>query len=54
MVNTSSASSISPRRGGLNEKEYDLYPRLADVVGSNFCQIGADSTLRTAWSALSL
>ncbi|MEQ4303820.1 N-acetyl-gamma-glutamyl-phosphate reductase [Plantactinospora sp. B6F1] len=31
-----------PRRGGLNEKEYDLYPRLADVVGSNFCHVGTD------------
>lgn len=31
-----------PRRGALNEKEYELYPRLADVVGSNFCHIGLD------------
>ncbi len=31
-----------PRRGGLNAKEYDIYPLLAGVVGSNFCHIGLD------------
>lgn len=31
-----------PRRGGLNAKEYDLYPLMGSVVGSNFCHIGVD------------
>jgi N-acetyl-gamma-glutamyl-phosphate reductase len=30
------------RRGSGTDKEYDLYPRLADVVGSNFCHLGVD------------
>lgn len=30
------------RSGQLNEKDYELYPRLAAVTGSNFCHIGAD------------
>ena len=32
----------SPKQGGLNEKEYGVYPGLSKVVGSNFCHIGAD------------
>ncbi|MUL43184.1 N-acetyl-gamma-glutamyl-phosphate reductase [Streptomonospora sp. PA3] len=31
-----------PKTGAKNEKEYDLYPRLRGVVGSNFCHIGLD------------
>lgn len=30
------------RRGGLNDKEYDLYPSITAVVGTNFCHIGLD------------
>ncbi|KOX33016.1 MULTISPECIES: N-acetyl-gamma-glutamyl-phosphate reductase [unclassified Streptomyces] len=30
------------RTGGLNSKDYGLYPRLTAVTGSNFCHIGAD------------
>lgn len=29
------------------EKEYDIYPRLRDVVGSNFCRIGVDRDRRS-------
>lgn len=32
----------APKQGGLNEKEYGVYPGLRNVVGSNFCHIGAD------------
>ena len=32
----------TPRRGGLNEKDYDLYPKLADVVGTNQVHLGLD------------
>lgn len=31
-----------PKTGGINSKEYDVYPSMAGVVGSNFCHIGAD------------
>jgi N-acetyl-gamma-glutamyl-phosphate reductase len=31
-----------PRRGGRGAKEYDIYPLLSGVVGSNFCHIGLD------------
>ncbi|MFJ4617374.1 N-acetyl-gamma-glutamyl-phosphate reductase [Streptomyces sp. NPDC088812] len=31
-----------PKMGGINSKEYDVYPSVADVTGSNFCHIGAD------------
>lgn len=31
-----------PKLGGLNSKEYDLYPHVSDVAGSNFCHIGLD------------
>jgi len=31
-----------PRRGGLNAKEYDLYPQVGSVTGSNFCHLGLD------------
>lgn len=31
-----------PRRGGLNAKEYDIYPLLGGVLGSNFCHLGVD------------
>lgn len=31
-----------PRQGGLNVKEYDIYPLMRGVVGSNFCQLGLD------------
>ncbi|MET1073267.1 MAG: N-acetyl-gamma-glutamyl-phosphate reductase [Umezawaea sp.] len=30
------------RTGKINDKQYDLYPRLANVVGSNFCHLGLD------------
>jgi N-acetyl-gamma-glutamyl-phosphate reductase common form len=30
------------KSGALNAKEYEVYPSLAAVVGSNFCHIGAD------------
>jgi N-acetyl-gamma-glutamylphosphate reductase len=30
------------RQGGLNAKEYDLYPLVGSVVGSNFCHVGVD------------
>jgi len=30
------------KSGGLNAKDYDIYPSLAAVNGSNFCHIGAD------------
>lgn len=36
MVNT------EPKLGHLNAKQYELYPRLNEVVGSNFCRIGLD------------
>lgn len=32
----------APRSGKPNDKEYDLYPSMARVVGSNFCHIGMD------------
>ncbi|MFJ8301258.1 N-acetyl-gamma-glutamyl-phosphate reductase [Streptomyces sp. NPDC094447] len=32
----------TPRTGGLNAKDYTLYPQLTSVIGSNHCQIGAD------------
>ncbi len=32
----------SPKSGKINDKEYDVYPSLAGVIGSNFCHIGAD------------
>ncbi|MEE1736999.1 N-acetyl-gamma-glutamyl-phosphate reductase [Streptomyces sp. BE147] len=32
----------APRSGGLNVKDYGLYPQLTAVTGSNFCHIGAD------------
>jgi N-acetyl-gamma-glutamyl-phosphate reductase len=35
------------RRGALNEKEYDLYPQLGDVIGTNFCRIGVDRDRRS-------
>lgn len=31
-----------PKVGGMNSKEYDVYPSLSGVLGSNFCHIGAD------------
>lgn len=31
-----------PKSGQLNAKEYDVYPQLAAVAGSNFCHVGAD------------
>ena len=31
-----------PKSGKLNAKQYELYPRLGDVVGSNFCHLGID------------
>ncbi|HET8956369.1 MAG TPA: N-acetyl-gamma-glutamyl-phosphate reductase [Solirubrobacterales bacterium] len=31
-----------PRRGELNAKEYDLYPQVGSVTGSNFCHLGLD------------
>lgn len=34
--------SDGPKRRGLNEKEYDIYPDLRAVVGSNFCHLGID------------
>jgi N-acetyl-gamma-glutamyl-phosphate reductase len=30
------------RRGDLNAKEYDLYPQVGSVTGSNFCHLGLD------------
>jgi N-acetyl-gamma-glutamyl-phosphate reductase common form len=30
------------RRGELNAKEYDLYPQVGSVTGSNFCHLGLD------------
>jgi N-acetyl-gamma-glutamyl-phosphate reductase len=30
------------RRGELNAKEYDIYPLMGSVIGSNFCQLGVD------------
>jgi N-acetyl-gamma-glutamyl-phosphate reductase len=36
MVNT------MPKLEELNAKQYELYPRLNEVVGSNFCRIGVD------------
>lgn len=32
----------TPKTGRLNDKEYDAYPSLTAVIGSNFCHIGAD------------
>jgi N-acetyl-gamma-glutamyl-phosphate reductase common form len=31
-----------PKRGALNEKRYEIYPNLTNVVGANFCHIGLD------------
>jgi N-acetyl-gamma-glutamyl-phosphate reductase len=31
-----------PKSGKLNAKQYELYPRLNEVVGSNFCHLGID------------
>jgi N-acetyl-gamma-glutamyl-phosphate reductase common form len=31
-----------PAGGGMNEKEYDIYPAVKDVAGSNLCHIGLD------------
>ncbi|MCC8250101.1 N-acetyl-gamma-glutamyl-phosphate reductase [Saccharothrix luteola] len=31
-----------PKVGARDEKQYDLYPRLGSVVGSNFCHLGVD------------
>jgi N-acetyl-gamma-glutamyl-phosphate reductase common form len=31
-----------PKAGKLNAKQYELYPRLNEVVGSNFCHLGID------------
>ncbi len=31
-----------PKRGALNEKRYEIYPNLNNVVGSNFCHLGLD------------
>jgi N-acetyl-gamma-glutamyl-phosphate reductase len=31
-----------PRRGGLNTKDYSLYPTVAAVTGTNFCHLGVD------------
>jgi N-acetyl-gamma-glutamyl-phosphate reductase len=31
-----------PKRGGINSKEYSVYPSMARVAGSNFCHIGLD------------
>jgi N-acetyl-gamma-glutamyl-phosphate reductase common form len=31
-----------PKRGALNEKQYEIYPNLTHVVGSNFCHLGLD------------
>lgn len=35
-----------PRSGGLNDKQYEIYPGLRGVVGSNFCHIGIDRDAR--------
>ncbi|WP_125264474.1 N-acetyl-gamma-glutamyl-phosphate reductase [Streptomyces alboflavus] len=35
-----------PKTGQLNEKQYDIYPSLAGVMGSNFCHIGLDYDAR--------
>jgi N-acetyl-gamma-glutamyl-phosphate reductase common form len=32
----------TPKSGGLNAKDYSIYPSVANVTGSNFCHIGAD------------
>jgi N-acetyl-gamma-glutamyl-phosphate reductase common form len=31
-----------PKNGALNDKQYEVYPSLSNVVGSNFCQLGID------------
>jgi N-acetyl-gamma-glutamyl-phosphate reductase common form len=31
-----------PKTGGCNAKEYDVYPDMASVLGSNFCHLGVD------------
>jgi len=31
-----------PKNGALNDKQYEIYPSLGNVVGSNFCQLGID------------
>ncbi|MFI6648803.1 N-acetyl-gamma-glutamyl-phosphate reductase [Streptomyces sp. NPDC050529] len=31
-----------PKTGEINSKEYEVYPSLASVIGSNYCHIGAD------------
>jgi N-acetyl-gamma-glutamyl-phosphate reductase common form len=36
------------RDGGLNEKVYDVYPQMRDVVGSNLCRVGLDVDRRRA------
>lgn len=35
-----------PKRGKINEKQYEIYPQLSSVVGSNFCHIGLDVDAR--------
>ncbi|PNL17684.1 N-acetyl-gamma-glutamyl-phosphate reductase [Micrococcus sp. FDAARGOS_333] len=35
------------RQGGLNHKDYSLYPQVSNVAGTNNCQIGVDVDLRT-------
>ncbi|MEV5161952.1 N-acetyl-gamma-glutamyl-phosphate reductase [Streptomyces sp. NPDC053728] len=35
-----------PKTGGLNSKEYDVYPSVASVTASNFCHIGVDYDAR--------
>ncbi len=34
------------RRGSLNDKDYDIYPMLGNVIGSNFCHLGVDCEAR--------
>ncbi|ATE54750.1 N-acetyl-gamma-glutamyl-phosphate reductase [Actinosynnema pretiosum] len=34
--------NATPRRGGLNDKDYALYPLVTSVVGTNFCHLGVD------------
>ncbi len=35
-----------PKLAVHNEKEYDVYPNVASVIGSNFCHIGVDYDMR--------
>ncbi|MDX8050897.1 N-acetyl-gamma-glutamyl-phosphate reductase [Lentzea sp. BCCO 10_0798] len=35
--------NTQPKLGALNEKQYEIYPNLNHVVGSNFCHLGLDT-----------